>query len=275
MAHLLDPTQLKRRTRLYAQRGRRMAMGGRLRYPCLFMHLPKCGGTSLAAGLYGTVPLHQRIGVIDAISTRRAAAIQHFGRDDMQLCHEDLPNGALTFDLRESLMLTHMAWGSALIHGHVLFSDKAAQHFAAQYRFVTMMRDPVDRAMSNFHMAVRAGVIENDLDTWLGGPVGRSMAQVYLRYFSGQNVVSDLQRAECLARAQKNLDTFHLIGFLDNIPGFCDQFADMFSQRPTVPHYNAAGAGQDGIISAQRAQLEALCAPDYVLYEQARAKFGT
>ena len=177
MSTLPDPARLRRRAELYSRRSWHTLSGRHLAEPCAFVHLPKCGGTSLAAGLYGTVPLHRRIGVIDAPSTRRAAAIAAFGRDDPRLAHEDLEHGHLTFALREQMVLTHMAWETPLIHGHFFVTETLLAHFGDRYRFVTMMRDPVARALSNYRMAVRAGVIAEDLDAWLDGPVGRSMAQ--------------------------------------------------------------------------------------------------
>lgn len=274
MSRLLDREKLSRRTRLYASRGFRSATGRRLRHNCLFFHLPKCGGTSLAASLYGTVPLHQRIGVIDAVSTRRAASIQNFGVDDPVRCHEDLPNGHMTFALRETLMLTHMAWNTPLIHGHVLYSDKAASSFGGTYKTVTMMRDPIERTISNFRMAVRAGIVEDDLDRWLDSPVATSMAQVYLRYFSGQNVVPDRSIEASTKRAAQNLNKFALIGFLDKQREFGAAFADLFGPRLSMPHYNNASGSSLILQKYQIKRLRNLCEPDEQLFEIAQKLFG-
>ncbi|MHA3914936.1 hypothetical protein [Halovulum sp. GXIMD14793] len=273
MPRLLDYRHLVRRTRLYARRSLRSATGRGLTHPVLFLHLPKCGGTSLAAALYGAVPLHQRIGVIDAVATRRVAALIHFGQDDPVLCHEDLPNGHLTFDLREGQMLTHMAWRSRLIHGHVLWSDRAMAAFGDQWRVVTMMREPVTRAISNYRMAVRAGVIEDDLDVWLAGPVGKSMAEVYLRYLSGVNVVLPEAQPQHLERALRALDQVALVGFIDDQAAFSDRFAALFGPSLSLPHYNAATGPDLSLTRVQRARLEANCAADLEIFAAAEKRF--
>lgn len=273
MSRLLDPAQLGRRTRLYARRSLHTATGGRLKHPVLFLHLPKCGGTSLAAALYGSVPLHHRIGVIDAIATRRAAALMHFGADDPVLCHEDLPHGHLTFALREAQMLTHMAWNTQLIHGHVLWSAQAMAAFGDAWRVVTMMRDPVARAISNYRMAVRAGVIADDVDAWLEGPVGKSMAQVYLRYLSGVNVVPECKAAGHLEIALGNLDRITLVGFIDDQKAFSDRFATIFGPRLSMPRYNVATGPDLSLTPAQLARLKENCAADLTIYAAAEQRF--
>ena len=139
--HPLDPRHLRRRLALAAQRGWRTTSGG-LAEPCLFLHLPKCGGTSLAAALAGTVSARHRVGAIDALATRRAAAMLTAGRDDLLTCHEDLDLGHNTFALREQVLAAHMAHGCRLIHGHVFFPAHLLSAAPLRYRLVTMMRDP-------------------------------------------------------------------------------------------------------------------------------------
>ncbi|MEM9048152.1 MAG: hypothetical protein AAGC92_05490 [Pseudomonadota bacterium] len=229
----------RRRLFVYSRRAGRCLTGG-LRHPCLFMHLPKCGGTSLANALYAAVPLHQRIAVLDAVAIRRAAAIGAFGRDDPWLCHEDLAQGHHAVALREQLALTHMAEGARLLHGHLPLSASVLQHVAPHYRIVTLMREPVARSLSNFQMAVRAGLIAPDIDAWLEGPFGRRHATVFLRYLSGSNAVVPADEHAALRRAEAALKRIALIGFLDALPDFVAGFRRQFGVRIAMPHFNAA-----------------------------------
>lgn len=265
--------RFRRRAALYGRRTASTLAGG-LRRPCLFVHLPKCGGTSLADGLYGTVPLHRRIGVIDAPATRRAAAIAAFDRDDPLLCHEDLAEGYRTFALREHLALTHMCWGTPLVHGHLLCTGLLVQ--AAEnggYGMVTMMRDPEARALSNYRMAVRAGVLPADPDAWLDGPVGRSMSQAALRYLSGWNAIPEAGVDAALRRASATLSRFALVGMLDRADAFRDAFAARFGARPAMPRLNRAPEPAGGLSPRQAAKLRALTEPDRALLDLARQRF--
>jgi hypothetical protein len=262
----------RRRLRVYAGRALRSGLLPAPRHRSLFLHMPKCGGTSVSEAMYATLPARARLGVIDAVSTRRAAAIISAGRDDKTLCHEDLPQGAAVFALREKLLLTHMAWDTWLIHGHVLYSQAAEDHFADRYKYVTLLRDPVARMISNYKMAHRAGVIEQDFDSYLDSPAAVSQAQVYLRYLSGQTVVPEAGVAAALALSKARLDRFAVVGFLDDLPGFVAAYRDVFGVGLRIGRFNAAPtSGGPDLNPDQMARVKALTAPDQAIYDHARA----
>ncbi len=267
--------RLRRRFALLGARARHTIPGAGLRRRCLFVHLPKCGGTSLTAGLAGTVPLHGKLGAVDAIATRRAAAMLSFGRDDARLCHEELDHGSRTFTLREGLALTHVAAGVPLIFGHVLLSDTLLRAAGAQgYGLVTMMRAPRARALSNYRMAVRAGVIPDDLDAWLDSPVGLRMGRQMLRYLSGHPDPARIDAADTALRiAMDRLETFALIGSLEAPGPFLNAFADAFGARPTLPRLNRGTGEGVALTPAQSRRLDALVEPDQILHARAQALF--
>lgn len=263
--------RLTRRAAIGTGRILRSLPGRAPRHPSLFFHLPKCGGTSLSEAMYATVPLSHRIGVIDAVATRRATSILHFDVDDPQTCHEDGENGQLTFDTREGHLLQHMAWDTMLIHGHVLWSEKAWTHFGDRYKYVTLMRDPAARMMSNFGMARRNGTVTGDLDSYLSSPIARKHAQVYLRYLCGRNDIAQDDVPDALELAKSRLAQFTLIGFLDQTEKFISAYRDMFGVTLKLPKLNAAKGDQPVPEASQRARIDALCAPDVALFDAARS----
>ncbi|MSU90639.1 hypothetical protein GE300_13620 [Rhodobacteraceae bacterium 2CG4] len=270
---LPDPGRARRRLALLSARARRTLPGAGLRRGCLFVHLPKCGGTSLTAGLAGTVPLTRKLGAVDAIATRRAAALLAFGVDDPWLCHEELDHGAHSFALREGLALTHLAAGAPLVYGHVLVSELLLQAALRQgHGLVTMMRDPRARALSNYRMAVRAGVIPDDLDLWLDGPVGLRMGRQMLRYLSGHPDPARIDAPETALRiALERLERFALIGFLETPQPFLDGFAAAFGARPALPRLNRGGGVRLDLTAAQARKLETLIEPDRIIHARALA----
>ncbi|MDP5307515.1 sulfotransferase family 2 domain-containing protein [Paracoccus spongiarum] len=269
MRELPPFARFKQRSRLYAGRSLRTMAGQSLRHPCVFLHVPKCGGTSVSEALYATVPLHRKIGILDSPSIRRALAIQQAGRDDLSF-HDEGPHADEITRFREALVLMHMAHQATLIHGHFLFSEAAWRHFGGRYRYVTILRDPVARTVSNFRMDQRTGTFTGDFDAFLDSAEGRRKALHKLRYFSGMATVAPEDEAGALALARRNIERFSLIGFLDDLPGFADGFAALFGPRPRIAHYNKADEAPFAMTDAQRDRLEALCAPDIALYHHAR-----
>lgn len=266
--------QMLERVRLYGSRTRRMVLGGGLAHPCLFLHLPKCGGTSLSAALYASVPMQRRIAVLDALSTRRAAAILAFGQDDPDLCHDDHANGALTFDLRERILLTHRCWDTHLVHGHFLLTDRVERFALPHYKIVTMMREPAARAVSNLRQAIDTGTATPDVEGWLAGPVGRQHATVALRYLSGRQAVAPEDEADALAVALRRLERIALVGFIEDTPAFLVRFEAMFGVRLRLGRANADRGPKVTLSAPQAARLETLCAADRTIYARAREMFG-
>lgn len=268
--------QAKRRARIYARRIFYMGTRSGLKDKLFFLHLPKCGGTSLSEALYATVPMQKHIGVIDAVSSRRAASILEYDQDDLLKTHEDMEGAAATFSLREKMLLAYMCAGKTLIHGHVLFSNTAWEHFGDDYKIVTMMRHPVKRAISNFRMNVATGVFEPDVDKWLESIQGRNHASVNLRYFSGaSNLPPQGDVKTLLKQAHENLERIALIGFLEEIDVFQERFLKNFGAKLKLYRYNKAASDVEIVFTdKQMACLEDLCAPDIELYEAAYSRWG-
>ncbi|WP_299842362.1 sulfotransferase family 2 domain-containing protein [uncultured Paracoccus sp.] len=269
MRELPPFARFKQRSRLYAGRSLRTVAGQSLSAPCVFLHVPKCGGTSVSEALYATVPLHRKIGILDSPSIRRALAMQATGQDDLSF-HDEGPNAEATTRFREALVLMHMAHQATLIHGHFLWSETAWQHFGDRYRYVTILRDPVARTISNYRMDKRSGTFTGDFDAFLDSAEGRRKALHKLRYFSGMATVTPDEEAEALELARRNMQRFTLIGFLDDLPGFASDFARIFGPRPRIPHYNMAEDRPVQLTDDQMDRLRALCAPDLELYQLAR-----
>ncbi len=265
--------RFKRRARIYSGRIAASVLKNGIKQSCLFLHLPKCGGTSLSEALYASVPVHKQIGVIDALSSRRAASILEHGKDCLIQTHEDMEGAAATFDLREKMMLAYMCAEKRLIHGHVLFSDKISEHFKDQYKIVTVMRDPVKRAISNFRMNVANKRISADPDIWLNDIQGLNHASVYLRYLSGEATITPKNKKALLKKAHENLEKIALVGFLEEMDIFLDRFQEIFGARLKIHRYNEAKGDEITLSKDQMSRLEELCAADIELFEAAYKKF--
>lgn len=267
---LLD--RIKQRARLYGGRSAKSALRRPLKRRCMYMHVPKCGGTSVSEGLYATVPLQDRIGLLPSPEIRQSQSFYYTGAIDLARFHDEGPETESLATFREQLVLLRMSEDCSLIHGHFLYTPRI-RDCARQngYDPVTILRDPIARTISNFRMAERNGMATDGLDAFLDSEMGRRMAQHALRYFSGRADIGTGEIDAALGDAKSNMEDFVLIGFLDDLDGFAQGYAKHFGNRPRFAHLNSGGSSARSDITAdQRRKLETLCAPDIVLTDLAR-----
>ena len=259
-----------RRSRVYSRRLFRFVTSRPLLHNCCFYHIPKSGGTSLSEALHAAVPFNHHIGEVPANTTRRAAAIFHADVDDEIAFSDDGERCADVFALRERMLLTFMAHNDALVHGHLVFSHKADRHFGDNYKYVTMLRDPIKRVISNYRGAKRDGYTDEPFGAYLDTYLGRSHATHNLRYFSGRPHVSPKGEEAAIKEAKSVIDKFSIIGFVDAMDDFVDRFEGIFGARLTVGRYNVGKNAAPEIDKRDHAKLEAACAPDLELHNYAR-----
>lgn len=259
-----------RRGRVYGGRLLRSVSSRPLSCNCCFYHIPKSGGTSLAEALHAAVPFGRHIGEVPANTTRRAASILHSDQDDERAFYDDGARAAEVFALREAMLIAFMANDCALVHGHVLFSRKADRHFGDKYKYVTILRDPLERVVSNYRAARRAGYVNETFSAYLQTEVGRAHAAQNLRYFSGRPFIASEDASAAIAEAKQAIGRFAVIGFVDAMDDFVDLFAATFGVRLSIGRYNVGKADAPEISSEDRRKLEALCAADLELHEYAR-----
>ncbi|MGQ9371777.1 hypothetical protein [Azospirillum sp. ST 5-10] len=238
---------------------------------CCFIHLPKCAGTAVGHALRALCPLTERVEVVYARPSRRAAAMAFAGVDSVDAVHEDGPRSEELFRLREAQMLYAMSLEAKLIIGHCLFSPAVARFFGDAYRFVTVLRDPVQRVLSNYVDARSAGFVTEPFEEYLEGDVARRHATVNLRYFSGRSEIPWDAGEEALATAVDNLRRFALIGFTDDMEAFEAGFRRRFGAGLRVRHHRPARGAKPELTPAARRRLEEICALDRRIHEAARA----
>lgn len=263
-----------RRGRVYGGRLISALANRPLRHNCCFYHIPKSGGTSLSEALHAAVPVNQHIGEVPANTTRRAAAMLESGRDDEIGYYDDGNNCEAVFRLREGMLLAYMANDVSLAHGHVLFSHKADVHFGRAYKYVTMLRDPAARVVSNYRAAKSAGYVTEDFGDYLKGPVGRAHATHNLRYLSGRAVIHENDTLQAIEEAKAVIDKFSVIGFVDAMDEFLDRFESVFGVRLSVGRHNVGRTAMPDIGMTDKRRLDELCAPDRALHDYARAAMG-
>lgn len=232
----------------------------------VFHHVPKCGGTSVGRALRKRFILSQAT-VIPESSYR---AFESFtGRDDREQMLIDVQ------DLREQMLLYLLYEDVRCVSLHVRFSNIAYERFHDRYKFVTILREPVERFVSHYFWSTgKPGAharIEEPFEEFLETDRARRLGASYVEYFSGLPKEADLRTPEAISAAIANLRRMDVVGRLDDLGRFENLLREALSIRVKVGHENkmrqAKSARQSAVTPELATRVRALCAPDIAVWE--------
>ncbi len=244
-----------------------------------FLHVPKCGGNSIKDSLkrnYLSLGCKQERTFIYIQSTAENRVARMLGE-------EESTEFSVPFDcvlrVPEYLLLYHMNQSHVrCIVGHVPFSEIAYRNFSHQYAFITILRDPVERWISEYfynrsHSRANANMTMED---YLESPYGSAQGTQYVLYLGGRSNRNDHESRQAVQRALRNIDRFAVIGFLEDLSLFEQQFRHRFGVRVDIGRKNvtAFNPSREQITPEMRKKIENICERDCEIYEQARQRFS-
>jgi hypothetical protein len=253
----------------YAGRGL-SSLSGPMKTGVCYMHLPKCGGNSIIYGMLRACPLYHRASWITVPETRAAAAERHGGTPADH--HEDGQSPEQLFALRRELLNDQLAASHAVIAGHYLFDRTAYEKYKDQHKWVTVMRNPVDRVISHYREEHHSGFLDLSFSEYLDSRMGWNHATTYTRYFSGTAYIPPEELDEKLEIARQNMNAFLYIGFLEELFDFQAFFEKLTGKPLQITHRRAANFPKPDITPEDYQKLERLCAADRAIYDAARAR---
>lgn len=241
----------------------------------VFVHVPKCGGTSVERALRRAYPIGRRqIAPDETYAAARMMLGPVPGSDDEEASrHEALMRAS---ELRRDLLHLHLAEGARLVTGHAPLGPRTLDAVSGTHDVVTVMRGPVERMTS--HLAFnrtaaaghgRSGLAVSDM---LETPRARVMGALYVKYFGGLPMDADLAAPAAIDAARRAIDRLALVGFTDAMDAFADRLATLTGKTIRIGHENR-GAPKP-LPPGAAARIEDLCAPDIAVYAHARERFG-
>jgi hypothetical protein len=252
----------------------RWRTGRRLPQPLVFMHIPKCGGTSVLAALLSRCNDGSAAIVSAAGSYEASRLIYQTDEEDP----EKMWDRCLL--LREHLLTYFMTVGCELISGHFAFSARAKAAYP-RYQWMTMLRHPIDRWISNYlynrHKTNSAHLrITQSAEEFVDTPRAHMWGSLYVRYLSGRSDTSHPASAGAVNLAKAHLRQFNLVGILEQPQTLGTSAVRVLGGPVTLSRLNQRPAdARDIALEHLRPKLERICAPDLELYFHALATART
>lgn len=221
-----------------------------------FLHVQKCGGTSIDRAIRKAC--RGPTAHLDPFASKEASSI--LDRDMMAY--------------RRELLLYFMAQHRLrYISGHFAYSEAAYQAFGDRWRYITALRHPVDRWLSLYYYnRYKSGShfkVEEDLETYMNSAPGAAEGCCYVNRFT-EGIPLEQQREDAAVEAAlETLGRFALVGVLERLGRFADAFEARFGAKIKVRKLNANPAPdrkREEVSATVREEIERICAPDLRIY---------
>ncbi|MEL7091883.1 MAG: sulfotransferase family 2 domain-containing protein [Pseudomonadota bacterium] len=218
----------------------------------IYIHVPKCGGSSFGAAL--------RLRFLG-----RQATIT-LGQGNAALSGE--ARIISDYEARGRELHALVAAGKQLIAGHVRYDPDLHAGAARDYRFVTLLREPMARFVSHYNYLqrkhpdrTRPGTLERFLDT----PDAARLASQYLFYFAGTSQANAPDLPQAISRAITHLTRFDLVGDLA-APNVFARDLRRLTHTPILISKRNVAPDATVIPAPLRPRIAALCAADTAIY---------
>ena len=244
-------------------------LSGNLKQKIFFMHVPKCGGTSISRAIRRNYGFGKKQGTdffqLDAAASLKASQIL----------------GTIELEFFENLLIYNMSIRSRkYIDGHFVYSQKAFESFGDEWKFVTLLRNPVSKWFSKyFYNRYKESLhykLDCDLETYLESKTGIADGSDYVRCLTGTSLLHNSNSKCAVEQAIGNLDNFALIGVLEKIDVFTRDFERQFDAKLNIKRHRSNPfpkfKQEEQISNRVKKRVEEICQPDIQVYNAALAR---
>jgi len=259
-------------------------MHGVIEENIFFLHIPKCGGQSIDKAIrtryQSFIPgKSSNIASLDPIASANAANIIN----KINFPHDTSDDYPIQ-KLREDLLIYFMNQKNIkFVSGHFTFSQLCFNNYSNKFKFITVLRDPVQRLISIYFFNKNKAdhhcrITDDDIEAFLSSERGISQGHAYVKFIGGLDSKNDYISRTAIDRAKMNLDKFEIVGGLEYLDKFLDRFEDKFRVRLNVQHLNKNPKSKqiiNSVITEEiKDKIREICKPDLEIYQYAVEKFA-
>lgn len=248
---------------------------GSLKEKIFFLHIPKCGGSSLnraikSCYLNWNLADDRHLTYLNANASFLAAP-KSFSLPEFSL---DVPDNYPILKFRENILLYSMCHSDYFIGGHFSYSQKAYQHFSHEYAFITVLREPVSRFISayfyNRYKPWEDRKISHDITEYLDSDLGRAQGHEYVKYLRCPDQQEDYTSDQAIGQAIDNLHKFSIVSCLEHQDDLQRKFQERFKRALNIKTVNRGPKhnSRKTLISNEiKEKIREICQPDLTIYQ--------
>ncbi|GAA6203342.1 sulfotransferase family 2 domain-containing protein [Thalassotalea sp. SU-HH00458] len=263
--------------------------------PVVFVHIPKCGGVSVDRALREqlALPGERKIKRTPLIDT----SLFNFEKEIVTLA-DKCDFSEFHAKQIQDILVYHLNLNWQYVSGHFNVTGKILEEFSDSYQFVTLLRDPVDRLISNYifnkltnTFAIMPPSIATkpmtkdelwlEADQILNSRRGWHMANTMTMFLTGRYPKDEADAKNMQNEVLDNLSKFSVVGTLDDMPSFEQRLNRVSGKSFQIGKHNTTREIQsidskfiqDSLIEyfnqeKVKRKLETLCSLDVTNYQK-------